>query len=1002
VILRTLGGLRIDGAPLRRSKPMLLLAYLSLEGRQPRDRLTRLFWPSAADPRNRLSVALHRIQAGAPGAVAADEQAAWARIRCDVHGLRAAIEEGEADVAARLYAGAFLEGVRIQHLGPEAEAWLVDTREALAASLQALFARTVLRSLADRRREPAARFATRLATVAGAPVPERRTLERWHTLAVASGAEEAAARMRADAEGLDLDLAGSESEARARLLVETPPLRVPRPPTSFVGRARERVELARFVGHPDHPLVTLHGPGGVGKTRLALALAHDGWAAGTFPGGVYFVPLVALDDASEIPSAVAEALGVAVRRGETAFEAVVRALGPTRTLLVLDNVDAWVDGADVIARWIAARPSLSVLATSQERLDLEEESVFPVDGLALPTGRDGDDGHDDGASDAVHLFIDRARRARLDFAPDAADLRAIARLCRTLGGVPLAIELAAAAVRDAHPDEILTAVGQNLEVLRTSSRTRPERHLTLRAAVDDAWRRAPDAEREGLVGLARFRGGFDSAAALAVAGVDADLLDRLEGRSLVRPVDERYELHPWIASYARGTRPGDDPAVDAWRERHARYYAKVARRASEAYGGSEHARAQALLDADAGNVAMAHAWAWANDPHLALELVGSRHRHWLSTGRFAEGRAAAERALAKAPDGRVEDRVAARLAAGRLALRQGDVEAAREHATVARDEALQADLGRALAAAWQLLGDAAEDAYDLDRARTCFAEAERASQRARDEIGQLIALDAEGRVAARSGEMERARDCFTRTSALAERRGAPSRAAVAHFNLGAVARDLGELDDADEHFARAAELSGTIGDRARLLAARFERAALARARGDDARAGRLYREVRRTAAAMDDVRTLARVAGELGVLAYRASDLDEAARRQAEALELWLRCGQTWRTGPALWGLARIADASGHPKIAALLWGAEAAVAERAQRTRPPVEAEAHRRDVAETRARLSDAAFEAAYRIGAGLTPADVARAPIADEGPAALVPLLDAPARSTGSKRR
>ena len=980
---------------------MLLLAYLSLEGRQPRDRLTRLFWPSAADPRNRLSVALHRIQADAPGAVATDDQTVEARIHCDVHDLRAAIEEGEADVAARLYAGAFLEGVRIAHLGPEAEAWLIETREALAASLQALFARTVLRSIAERRRDPAARFATRLATVAGASVPDRRTLERWHTLAVASGAEEAAARLRADAEGLDLDLAGSESDARARLLVETPPLRVPRPPTSFIGRTRERVELARFVGHPDHPLVTLHGPGGVGKTRLALALAHDAWAAGTFPGGVYFVPLVSLADAAEIPSAVAEALDVAVRRGETAFDAVVRALGPTRTLIVLDNVDAWVDSADVIARWIAARPSLSVLATSQERLDLEEESVFPVDGLALPNGRD-DDGHDAGAADAVRLFVERARRARLDFAPDAADLRAIARLCRALGGVPLAIELAAVAVRDARPDEILAAIAQNLEVLRTSSRTRPDRHLTLRAAVDDAWRRATEAEREGLVGLARFRGGFDPAAALAVAGVDAALLDRLEGRSLIRPVAERYELHPWIASYARGTRPGDDPAVDAWRERHARYFAEVARRASEAYGGSEHARAQALLDADAGNVAMAHAWAWANDPHLALELVGSRHRHWLSTGRFAKGRAAAERALAEAPDSRVEDRVAARLAAGRLALRQGDTDGAREHATVARDEARRADLSRALAAAWQLLGDAAEDAYDVDRARHCFGEAERVSRRVGDEIGQLIALDAEGRVAARRGELERARACFTRTRALAERHDAPSRAAVAHFNLGAVARDLGELDDADAHFARAAEVAGTIGDRARLLAARFERAAVARARGDDARAARMYRDVRRTAAAIDDVRTLARVAGELGVLAYRAFDLDEAARRQAEALELWLRCGQIWRTGAALWGLARIADAAGHPEISALLWGAEAAVVEDAQRTRPPVEAEAHRRDVAETRARLSDAAFEAAYRIGTGLTPADVARAPIADVGPAALEPLLDVSARSSASERR
>lgn len=258
--------------------------------------------------------------------------------------------------------------------------------------------------------------------------PSPEVLARWHTLALAGGAP-AAERLRREAEELELDL----------------------------------------VDDPDRPLLTLLGPGGIGKSRLALALANDQLAAGAFPGGVFFVPLEPLDRSDDIPVAILEALGAAARANETSFDAVVHAVGDRKTLLLLDNFDLLTSGAAVVAELLAACSELFVLATSRERLELEEESAYPLTGLEVPYV----DAPPERAAqvEAVQLFIERARRSRLDFLPDPADLSAIVGLCRRLAGAPLAIELAAVWIREATPTELARDVARSLDRLATPSRT---------------------------------------------------------------------------------------------------------------------------------------------------------------------------------------------------------------------------------------------------------------------------------------------------------------------------------------------------------------------------------------------------------------------------------------------------------------------------------------------------------------------------------------------------
>lgn len=318
------------------------------------------------------------------------------------------------------------------------------------------------------------------------------------------------------------------------------PQNLPRPATAFLGREAELKELAGLLANPDVRLLAICGPGGAGKTRLALEAAARNSAR--FADGAVLVPLQPADSVAGAVTAIADALAIPLTGGGDPYEQILGALRDKQLLLVLDNAEQLGEAVVLFSRLLAAAPSLTLLVTSREALKLQEEWHYPLEGLTL-----SDDSGEGG--DALRLFIERARQVRPDLALESE--RAAAReICLLVEGIPLALELAAAWTRTLSCAAIAAEIGRGLDLLTTSMRNIPLRHRSLRAVCDQSWALLRPEEQRAFCRLALFRAGFSAAAAAEVAGASLPLLDALIGKSLVRLAPGgRYHIHALLRQY---------------------------------------------------------------------------------------------------------------------------------------------------------------------------------------------------------------------------------------------------------------------------------------------------------------------------------------------------------------------------------------------------------------------------------------------------------------------
>jgi predicted ATPase/DNA-binding XRE family transcriptional regulator len=422
-----------------------------------------------------------------------------------------------------------------------------------------------------------------------------------------------------------------------------PAERLPPLPGPLIGRERELAELATLLADSTCRLVTLTGPGGIGKTCLAIQAAADGGAR--FAGGAVFVALAPVRSAALLAPAIADALALPLHGQREPHEQVLDALRGSAALLVLDNFEHLLAGTPLVAALLTHAPALKIIATSRERLRLREEWVVAVEGLAVPEEGAAVDA---AASDAVRLFIQRARQAQAGFAPGPAEWPHVARICRLVGGMPLGIELAAAWVPVLPCAEIAREIARGLDILATAPRDAPGRHGSMRAAFDHSWRLLPARQRAAFRQLAVFQGGFDRAAAEAVAGANLATLSALVGKSFLRRTTTgRYAIHELLRQYGADRLDADPEEARLARGRHCAYFvAFLARREGRLRGG-EQEEALADIDEELENVRMAwHEAVGRRDAALVARATEGLWLYHTGRGRVWEGEATFASAVA--------------------------------------------------------------------------------------------------------------------------------------------------------------------------------------------------------------------------------------------------------------------------------------------------------------------------------------------------------------------
>jgi predicted ATPase/DNA-binding SARP family transcriptional activator/Tfp pilus assembly protein PilF len=925
---------RVD-LPIKQS--LLLGSYLAYrEDWVQRDELLALFWPDQDEKtaRHNLSQLLYesKRQPWATGLEVERNRVRWP-IATDVQAFREAIGSGSWDEAVGLYEGELLGGVLADE-NPSYQDWLSREREELQADWREAVLKhaAVLEGAGTPRRAAALlREVLRHDTLA------EDVLQAYMRCAAADGQRDQALRAfesfrstlhsELEVEPLEATLlladglreAAGVGPLHAPTVPTAPPLRnFPTSSTPFVGRDLELAELGSRLLDPETRLLTLVGPGGIGKSRLAQQLARS--RADTFAGGATFVPLASVPAPDLLADTALAAFGLERSGRRPPLEQLLDYLADRETLLLLDNVEHLLEAVSDVATLLDTAPGLRVLATSREPLDLPGEVLYELEGLSFPADESWEDVE---AYDAVALFLRSARRVHRHFHLGPHNHADVIHLCRLLGGLPLGLELAAAWVRLLTPGELVEELGTNLDLLRSEGGM-PERHRSLQAVFEHSWALLSEREQQALSDLAVFRGGFTKDAATEVGEVSLRTLLALVNKSLLqRTSSGRFERHVTVRQFALDRLAADPERNATMLDRHAGHYVRLAERLRPLLDGPEQGRALTQLEGELDNLRSAF-------EHLldvgrsadAVHLYGALGPFWRRRGHVAEGRRLFER-LKQRPLPPPNGALAATLnSAGILASHQGEYERSR----ALHQQALE--IGEALdddghtADALTNLGAVCWHKDDYPGAEAYLLRALELRRTLDNDAALAGVLNNLGNLARDGNRYDLALSYYDEALALARKIGHRWEIANTSNNRAIVHAYRGDLESAGVLFAEALEVQRELGDRRGMSMSMTNLGNTLMDRGSHQEATALYLEALELDRELGDRLGEAHIHNNLGILAGYERRFDEAHRHYLEALTIRHRHGKPHGVALTLNCFVDLALLEGDPTQALTLIGA--------------------------------------------------------------------------------